>query len=303
MTRTRLRAARRRLAGLTVAVAALAAPALASAQDFAPGAGAFAQGRAIALAPGQYGHRGGLMLRSDPAVEGKLVGLGPSSILTGPVSLTLLRESGIPFATFTPRTPRPGATQLGPTGLGVVHPGLGDTLLGTGEAGRGIALGYDHPLDHLAQGMDLSLSAGFASQWSGPGVGGGAAPVSSDSFGLGGRIGVSGISLGGALAEAWVSGEGTGPGPAASGGYDLDLTYSFDSGVLSLTRFYGTGRDALGQPTEDPFETLAFWGRYTVGSGLDMMALLAYSDRSEDDPDGPTDGDDWALLTGFRLSF
>jgi hypothetical protein len=124
----------------------------------------------------------------------------------------------------------------------------------------------------------------------------------SEFVGLGGRIGIGGFSLGGAIAESGDGGVLLGPpSRKASAGYDL--SYSFGFGAVSLSRFHGTGEPLLGAPTQTRHKTLALTGRYLIGNHLDVMALLAHRTAGHDDPDGATDGDDWALMTGMRLSF
>jgi hypothetical protein len=279
------------------AVAALVA-APASADQFEGGNGALVEGGAIMLPLGRAGHGPSLMLHSGPSEDAEAAALWPWS-LDPSASLALFGEPGAGLAHFTPRL---GSAPLGRAPLGhdpaSARLRLRGTAGGAGDGGRGIALSYAQPLGGPAESLALSLSAGFASRNTGLGV----ASAMSDTLGVSGRIGVAGFSLGGAVSGTRLSGRDTGL-VSEAGGYDLDLSYSFGSGALSLSHFRGIGVNAFGRPADDPFETVSLTGRYAIDPGLDMTALLAYSDRGDDDPEAVFGNDGWALLTGFRLSF
>lgn len=206
-------------------------------------------------------------------------------------------------------TPRPGGRPLGLVGPGALAAGAG---------GAGIAVVLERPLEAAASGVPagvtVSLGAAAAS-WK---LGGEAATAArsqgaagnSEAFGVGGRIAVSGFSFAGFLAA---SGNGGGaparaPVAPAGAGYDLGLSYAletayaFETGIVTLSRFHG-GETARGAASRDPLDTVTVAGRYVLGPGLDMTALVAYSERNESEAGGDIGAEGWALLTGFRLSF
>ncbi len=293
-----LRARGRHVASAMAAVAALiAAPA--SAEHLADGKGALVQGGAIMLPLGRAGQRPALMLHSGPAQDGDAAALRPWTLYP-PASLAFVGEPGAGLAHFTPRL---AAVPLGRAALGgdpaggLLRPG--GTEDGAGEGGRGIVRSYERPLEVFGEGLGLSLSAGFAARRFGPGVG----SAMSVTFGVSGRLGIAGFSLGAALSETRLSGRDTGPMFEAAG-HDLDLSYTFGSGDLRLTHFHGIGLDVLGRPADDPFERLSLSGRYAIGPGLDMTALLVYSDHHTGDvSEDSSKPYGWVLLAGFRLSF
>jgi hypothetical protein len=118
------------------------------------------------------------------------------------------------------------------------------------------------------------------------------------------RLALARLSLGGAMRRAADRDVAAALLPGRNGfGYDFDLSYSFDSGSVTLSRFYGPEDNFLLGAGPEPRERLSLSGRYLVGPGFDLTAALAFSadtkprDGSEEQQDG------WAMLTGLRLLF
>lgn len=163
--------------------------------------------------------------------------------------------------------------------------------------GAGFGLGTPRAFDLLGADVGVSVGAGVSPRNHRP------APELSSAFdqaGFGGRVSLDEFSLGGAFI-------GSRPGPALrfgppgnfAGGHDIDLSYAFDSGSVSLS--HTQGADVLGL-SEPGGEQVALTGRYLLGHNLDMTALFALEGAGDRDP-AETALDGFALRAGFRLSF
>ena len=221
---------------------------------------------------------GGLMLRpSDPPAAAFF-----DWSWTGP------GKDGADDAPFVLRhfTPRDSGTALG-----------FDGRTGGSAAGAGL----DYRAGRIAgQDIAFTIGAGVASRDTA--TSGFSESPAGGSGGLSGRVRISRVSLGSAVAGTLASrAAGEAPGKIA-GGYDLDLSYSFDAGSLSLQRSAGSGDRIVAPWPDRGHETTAVSGRYLAGPGLDMTAWLGFS--GADRPGAvQSEFNGWALLTGLRLSF
>lgn len=122
-----------------------------------------------------------------------------------------------------------------------------------------------------------------------------------ESFALGAQIRYGGLSLGAGRSHAIETGIGEELfRRSLASGYDIGMSYAFDAGAVSVARLHG-GTDWLNLGRNDR-DTLRLSGRYLFGD-IDLRAALAYSDALNSDPTRRFDLTDWALVTGFGLSF
>jgi hypothetical protein len=182
---------------------------------------------------------------------------------------------------FTPRL----------SGLALTWPGgAGDDALGSGAG-----LGVPRAFGFFGEDVGFSLGAGVAR----PGDAALLGPGSADQAGVGGRVKIRSVSLGGAFIETRETGA-WGEARRMSGGHDIDLSYSFSAGSVSLS--HSSGPDMLRPFADQDHDTVALSGRYLVGPGLDMTAALALGGTGANDPvQSAFDG--YALTAGLRLSF
>lgn len=202
------------------------------------------------------------------------------------------KDAAVTLSHFTPRLS--GLALSLPDGQG----GLGPS--GSGDSGSGV--GFDYKAGTIS-GNDVAVTvgAGFASR-SAPSLGF-TEPLRYDTAGLGGRVRISRVSLGSALLGTRASRLTAGPGSSGiSGGYDLDLSYSFQAGTLSLQRSVGASEEVLGQRPDRGHDTVALSGRYLAGPSLDMTAWVGFS-GANDRGAVQSEFDGWALVTGLHLSF
>ena len=210
--------------------------------------------------------------RSDPAVSG------------GDAIVTLDH--------FTPR--------LSGLALTLPDPAEGGRRAGLRAGTSGSGAGLDlHPGLLAGQDVSVTIGTGYSSQ-RGPSLGS-ADAMTFDTAGIGGRVRISRVSLGSAVFGTRASRFGAGPGVnGTAGAFDLDVSYSFDSGSLSLQHFIGMGEERPG-PGRDR-DIVALSGRYLLGHSLDMTAWVGRGGAGE--PQAvQSDFDGWAMLTGLRLSF
>ena len=118
------------------------------------------------------------------------------------------------------------------------------------------------------------------------------------------RLALARLSLGGAVRRAADRNLAAALLPGRDGfGYDLDVSYSFESGSLTLSRFYGSEDNFLLRSGSEPHERLSLSGRYLVGPGFNLTAALAFSGATKPSSASDQTQDGWALLTGLRLLF
>lgn len=195
---------------------------------------------------------------------------------------------------FTPRM----------SGLALTLPDPGDGTHRAGLRGGSSAAGagLDIHRGFLAgQDISVTIGSGFASERA-PSLDA-ADAMTLDTAGAGARVRISRVSLGSAVFGTRATRFSARPGAAeTSGGYDLDLSYSFDTGSLSLQHSAGMGGQGsgFGQVHQRDMDALA--GRYLLGPSLDMTAWVGHGGTGDSQPLQP-DFEGWAMLTGLRLSF
>jgi hypothetical protein len=196
-------------------------------------------------------------------------------------------DSPITLSHFTPRL----------TGLSLTLPGAPGPSLG--DKGSGGGLDY-RPGSIGGQDIAVTVGGGFTSR---QGVSlDFSEPLTYDTAGLGGRVRISRVSLGSAVFNTRASRLANGaPGDVGSG-YDLDLSYSFEEGSVSLQRFVGVGQETFEHAPDRDHQSVAVTGHYLVGPSLDMTAWLGYGNATSNGS-LQSEFDGWALLTGFHLSF
>lgn len=197
---------------------------------------------------------------------------------------------------FTPRLSGLALTLPDPSG-GTRRPGL---RAGTSASGAGLDF---RPGSLRGQDILVTIGTGFSSEKA-PALRSGDA-MTFDTAGMGARVRIARVSLGSAVFGTKAIRFGAGPGLAGnSGGFDFDLSYSFDAGSLSLQHFIGLGQERVGQgpgQTHDR-DVVAVSGRYLLGPSVDMTAWVGHGGAGE--PQAvQSDFDGWAMLTGLRLSF
>lgn len=168
---------------------------------------------------------------------------------------------------------------------------------GSAESGAGVGLEAPRAFGVMGEDVGVSVGAGVSPRASG------LVPQLSSAFdqaGIAGRVSLHHLSLGGAFI-------GSRPNPALAfgppgdfaGGHDVDVSYSFDSGSVSLS--HTQGADLLGL-NEIGGQSVAVTGRYLLGHNMDMTALFALEGEHNDDPiQAALAG--FALRAGLRLSF
>lgn len=216
-----------------------------------------------------------------PEPGGKQLLLGPEMAESG-ISLRSWGPAGQPAEASPPRLS--GLTLTFPDGNG-------------GETGAGIALGAPRAFGVMGEDVGLSVAAGVSPRSHAP------APDLASAFdqaGVAGRVMFSRFSLGGAYIGSRQNAAQTfGPPPAFVGGHDFDLSYSFDSGSVSLAHTEGADLLGLNQPGG---RSVALTGHYLLGHNMDMTALFALEGSDGDDPiQAALAG--FALRAGLRLSF
>ena len=168
-------------------------------------------------------------------------------------------------------------------------------------SGRGFGVGTPRAFGLLGEDVSVSVGAAVMPRSYAP------VPDLASVFepnggqaGVGGRVSLHDFSFGGAVI-------GTRRNPLVSlgpqndflGGHDIDVSYSFDAGSVSLS--HTTNADLLG--LNRPGGTaMAVSGRYLLGRNLDMTALFAVEDSGPGDPIAAA-LEGFALRAGFRLSF
>lgn len=217
--------------------------------------------------------------RPDPAA-GKRLLLGPELGESG-VSVRAWGPAGQPVQASPPRLS--GLTLTFPDGNG-------------SETGAGIGLGAPRAFGVMGEDVGLSVGAGVSPRSHAP------APDLASAFdqaGVAGRVMFSRFSLGGAyIGSRQNAAQGFGP-PVFVGGHDFDLSYSFDSGSVSLAHTEGADLLGLNQPGG---RSVALTGHYLLGHNMDMTALFALEGSDGDDPiQAALAG--FALRAGLRLSF
>ena len=195
---------------------------------------------------------------------------------------------------FTPRM----------SGLALTLPEPGDGSHRAGLRGGSSAAGAGvdfHPGSIAGQAISVTIGSGFASERA-PSLGA-ADAVTLNTAGAGARIRISRVSLGSAVFGTRAARFSAGPGAAeAAGGYDLDFSYSFDAGSLSLQHSAGMGGqgEGFGQLRQRDVDALS--GRYLLGPSLDMTGWIGHGGAGDSQP-LQADFEGWAMLTGLRLSF
>ena len=195
---------------------------------------------------------------------------------------------------FTPRL----------SGLALTLPDPGDGTHRAGLSGGGSAAGAGldfHPGSLAGQDISVTIGSGFASERA-PSLGA-ADAVTLNTAGAGARIRISRVSLGSAVFGTRAARFSAAPGVAATaGGYDLDLSYSFDAGSLSLQHSAGMGGHGAGFGQLRQRDIDALSGRYLLGPSLDMTGWVGHGGAGDSQP-LQSDFEGWAMLTGLRLSF
>lgn len=169
-------------------------------------------------------------------------------------------------------------------------------------SGRGFGVGSPRAFGVLGEDVGLSVGAAVMPRSYAPvpdlasafdGEGGGQA-------GVGGRVSLHDFSFGGAMISTRRNPFVTiGPQNEFVGGHDIDVSYSFNSGSVSLS--HTTNADLLGL-NQPGGSAMALSGRYLLGRNLDMTALFAVEDAGPGDPIAAA-LEGFALRAGFRLSF
>lgn len=218
--------------------------------------------------------------RPEPGQSGSLM-LGPEQ-----------GESGLSLRSWGPaghlsETPPPRLS-----GLSLTFP-EGDGA----ETGAGIGLGAPQAFGVMGEKVGVSLGAGVSPMAHRP------VPELSSAFdqgGVAGRLSVDRLSFGGAYIESRRDAAlGFGPPGDFAGGHDIDVSYFFDSGSVSLSHSEGMDLMGLNEPAG---QSVAVTGRYRLGNNLDMTALFAVDGTEGFDPvQAALEG--FALRAGLRLSF
>jgi len=193
-----------------------------------------------------------------------------------------------------------GASEKSPdrmTGLALTFPD-GDRA----GSGRGFGAGTPRAFGLLGEDVGLSLGAAVMPRSYAPAsdVASAFSADGADQAGVGGRVSLHEFSFGGALI-------GTrrnplvrlGPQTDFAGGHDIDVSYSFASGSVSVS--HTTNADLMGL-NEPGGAAMALSGRYLLGHNLDMTALFAVENTGPGDPIAAA-LEGYALRAGFRLSF
>lgn len=220
--------------------------------------------------------------RPEPGQSGSLI-LGPEQGEGG----LWLRSWGPAGRASSETTPLPRLS-----GLSLSFPEGGDA-----ETGAGIGLGTPRAFGVMGEDVGVSLGAGVSPMAYRP------VPELSSAFdqaGIAGRVSVDRLSFGGAyIGSRRDPAAGFGPPGDFAGGHDIDVSYFFDSGSVSLSHTEGVDLLGLNEPAG---QSVAVTGRYLLGHNLDMMALFALDGTDGNDPvQAALEG--FALRAGFRLSF
>lgn len=222
----------------------------------------------------------------------------PPTLNNNDGTLTLKSDDSSTVFRFTPRGLRL-PSELSPSSM---HP----TAFAPEDAEREGSMWLDFSGGAEApQGVGVSLGAGVTADHGAAGSFASAADANRSTTTFAARLGFQHFSFGGGVRSAAVS---TGPAALLSQseplGYDLDLSYAFDQGSVTVSRFFGRDDEFLLRPGDRPRERLSLSGKYLVGRGLDFTAALAYSNDTVASGTANQPGNDgWAMLTGVKLNF
>jgi hypothetical protein len=225
-------------------------------------------------------------------------GIGPvSAVPSEDVARQFTADADLPVFRFTPRSPRLASD----AGSG------GNPPAAFGPSGRpsegGIWLDFSQGPER-PDGLNFTLGAGVLSVPARAGDFLAAAEGRRDTTTVSARLALARLSLGGAVRRAADRDLAAALLPGRDGsGYDLDVSYSFDSGSLTLSRFYGSEDNFLLRAGSEPHERLSLSGRYLVGPGFNLTAAFAFSGAAKPSAASDQTQDGWALLTGLRLLF
>ncbi|MGB8275680.1 MAG: hypothetical protein WCF16_10480 [Alphaproteobacteria bacterium] len=222
-------------------------------------------------------------------------GGGPGTFLT-PRGQFASANHGLPVVRFTPRSPH-FATDAALDLIGT----MGERAFAPRSEG-GVWLDFS-PDPEESAGSDLLLFGAGLSRGDDPSALSGLTGVGRETMTMTGRIGHSGLSLGAGVRTSRQLEPGA-PAPDRSGfGYDFDVSYAFDSGSVSLSRFSGVDMNQFAREADVQGEHLALSGRYMAGRSVDLIASFAYSPETHSRTVDQGEADGWAMLTGLRLSF
>lgn len=167
-----------------------------------------------------------------------------------------------------------------PNGRAIMRPGIGVSQ----TFSNGLELGF---------GASYSRLSDFESDLLGL----------SDQVGLDARVSFAGLTFDAAMSR--LLSRGIGRELLESGlaeGFGLGVSYDFGPGLVSLSGAHARGGNSL---LIDPArrDTVKLSGRYTLSDALNLSAALSMSDTKKQDETPLLLFNDWALLTGFELSF
>lgn len=146
--------------------------------------------------------------------------------------------------------------------------------------------------------VDVALAAGFLTA-SAPNDG----DDDAEGYSLGFNLGYAGFTLGGSYAHTdGNAGGGTDTATSFDGhGYDIGVSYAWDSSAVSLSYLHGEVEGLVGTDGDDENDTVMLSGSYGVGPGIDIIGSVFATEYDGDAADSSNEG--WGVVTGLVLSF
>ena len=149
------------------------------------------------------------------------------------------------------------------------------------------------------EGLELSVSGGFLSADRPKSVTGGAG---AEGYSVGFNLSIDAFTIGGSYAST--DGTPSGGTLVASSldgsGFDIGVSYAFETAAISLSYYNGEVEDAVATPGQSTNESIMGSVKYELGSGVTAIASLLHS-RYRADAGAKNEGT--ALIGGMVLEF